>query len=68
MSTWTAIATPSAVMVAEDVRGSHRVIMGPFPSTRAIRRRAYTISRPIPMRTAARPTLNATIRKSRSGP
>ena len=40
MSAWAAIATPSAVMVAEDVSGSHRVISGPFPSTRVIRRRA----------------------------
>ena len=32
------------MIVAEDVSGSQRVIRGPVPSTRAIRRRAYTIS------------------------
>jgi hypothetical protein len=40
ISAWTAIVTPSTVMMAADVRGSQRLTMGPSPCTRVMKRRA----------------------------
>src|SRR5207249_357135 len=56
-----AIASPSSVITAADVIGSHRVTRGPSSWNRDISLRAYTMRMPIVTSTAARPTLKATI-------
>src|SRR2546422_8349899 len=55
-----AIASPSSVITAADVIGSHRVTRGPSSWNRDISLRAYTMRMPIVTSTAASPTLKAT--------
>ena len=61
-SAWTAIPTPRRVIAAAEAVGSQWLISGPSLGSRDSSRRAYTVTMPSKISTAAKPKLNATIK------
>ena len=59
-----ASAMPKTRIKADEVNGSHRVVSRLLTWNRDMKWRAETIKRPIVIRTAASPTLNATIKSN----